>query len=106
MTRNSNVYELRLCNVSVAKEVDKITSSMIEDCRFNTSDCGQVVAAVQQLDTTDIFLQYESLFNEWFSSLQTKLEGNVVTNLQKQIDELNDKFIFDTTVIEVEEEED
>lgn len=88
LTRNANIYELRLCNISVEKQTDKITTSMIEDRRFNTTDCGQVISAVQHLDTTDVFAQYENYFNEWFVNLQTQLSGDVAVNLQTQIDEI------------------
>lgn len=88
LTRNSNIYELRLCNITINKSIDKITNSMIEDCRFNTSDCGQVVSAVQQLDTTEIFKQYEAWFTEWFANLEDQLDNNQAGHLQNQINDI------------------
>jgi hypothetical protein len=88
LTRNSNIYELRLCNITINKSIDKITNSMIEDCRFNTSDCGQVVSAVQQLDTTEIFAQYDAIFNSLFSQMQNILDGDAAGKLISDISNL------------------
>ena len=61
---------------------------MIEDCRFNTSDCGQVVSAVQQLDTTEIFAQYDAIFNSLFSQMQNILDGDAAGKLISDISNL------------------
>ena len=88
LTRNSNIYELRLCNILVNKQADSITTAMIEDCRFNSTDCGQVVSAVQQLDTTEIFAQYDAIFNSLFSQMQNILDGDAAGKLISDISNL------------------
>ena len=102
ITRTSNVYDLRLANISVPVGVTRITADMIIDTRF-TSDCGNVTQAVLELDTDDIFSQYDYKFTEWFKNLQIQLDGNVAGNLQNQIDEINEKLPFDFEIEEVEE---
>ena len=88
--RTGSVYDLRLANISVPAGATRITTDMITDTRF-TSDCGNVVGAVQQIDTDDIFRQYETMFNNWFSELQVELDGNVAANLENQIIGLENK---------------
>lgn len=102
LTRNSNIYELRLCNISVNKQSDSITDAMIEDCRFNTSDCGQVISAVQQLDTTEIFSQYDAIFNNLFEQMKGVLEEDPAGSLLNLINENNDK---EWEVLEISDED-
>ena len=94
LTRNSNVYELRLCNIYVNKEIDKITTAMIEDCRFNSEDCGQVVGAVQQLDTTDIFAQYEEVFNSLFEQMKGIINDDTGGSILNELNDLKDDVIY------------
>ena len=90
IVRTGGIYDLRLANISVPAETTRITSDLITDTRF-TSDCGNVVGTVQQLDTNDVFQQYEAMFNNWFGELQAELDDNVAANLENQIIELENK---------------
>ncbi len=93
LTRNSNIYELRLCNISVNKQADSITTSMIEDCRFNSTDCGQVISAVQQLDTTEIFAQYQAAFDALFEQMEGILSGDAAGELLVEINDIKSNMI-------------
>ena len=93
LTRNSNIYELRLCNISVNKQADSITTSMIEDCRFNSTDCGQVISAVQQLDTTEIFAQYQAAFDALFEQMEGILSGDAAGELLVEINGIKSNMI-------------
>lgn len=93
LTRNSNIYELRLCNISVNKQADSITTSMIEDCRFNSADCGQVISAVQQLDTTEIFAQYQAAFDDLFEQMEGILSGDAAGELLVEINGIKSNMI-------------
>lgn len=88
ITRTGTIYDLRLANISVPAGATRITADMITDTRFG-SDCGNVVGAVQQIDTTDVFTQYETYFNNWFKTLEDELSENQAGNLQNQINNLN-----------------
>ena len=76
---------------------------MIEDTRFNNNLCGIVEGAVEQINTTDIFAQYEAYFNEWFADLQTQLSGDVAGNLQNEITNLRIALGIDQTTYDEEE---
>lgn len=88
--RSGNIYDLRLANISVPAGATRITSDMITDTRF-TSDCGNVTQAILSLDTSDIFAQYQTAWDTWFSNIQTQLDGDVAGNLQNQINTKQDK---------------
>lgn len=92
LTRNSNIYELRLCNIKIEKSIDKITTEMIEDCRFNANECGNVIFPIEHIDTSNIFSQYEAKFNNWFNDLKIQLTGDVAGNLLNLINNQADLF--------------
>lgn len=88
LTRNDEVYELMLAYITLSAGATKVTQSMITDTRTNSSLCGIVTGAVQSIDTTNLFAQYDAAFQDWFDNLKAQLGGNVATNLQTQIDAL------------------
>lgn len=82
--RTGNIYDLRLANILVSAGATRIITENITDTRFG-ADCGNVVGAVQQIDTSNVFAQYEAMFNAWFNELQVELDGDVAANLENQI---------------------
>lgn len=90
--RTPDVYELMLATVLVGAGVTKIVQGNITDKRADTSVCGYVHGVVSQIDTTDLFAQYDEAFQTWFADIQAQLSGDIATNLQNQINNLkNDK---------------
>lgn len=73
LTRANNVYELSLAQVYVGAGVTDITQANITDERANTSVCGYVTGLIDQIDTTNLFAQYDSAFNQWFSEIRETL---------------------------------
>lgn len=71
--RSGNVYDLRLANILVSAGTARITTEDITDTRFG-SDCGNVTQAVLELDTSEIFNQYETWFTNWYQNLQDQLD--------------------------------
>ena len=86
--RSGNVYDLRLANILVNAGATRITTEDITDTRFG-SDCGNVTQAVLELDTSEIFNQYETWFTNWYQNLQDQLDDNQAGHLQNEIDEIN-----------------
>lgn len=64
LTRNSNIYEIALADVAVKANATTITQANITDRRLDTSLCGIVTGVIQQLDTTTLFNQYQTWFEE------------------------------------------
>lgn len=101
--RTAFLYDLVISRITIPAGTTEITASMIEDTRFNNNLCGIVEGAVEQINTTDIFAQYEAYFNEWFADLQTQLSGDVAGNLQNEITNLRIALGIDQTTYDEEE---
>ena len=86
-TRDDNLHELVLAHIAISAGATKITQSMITDTRTDASLCGIVTGAVQNIDASTLFAQYDTAFQEWFENLKAQLGGNVAANLQEQINE-------------------
>lgn len=71
-TRNTTRYELCLARIRVNKQTTAITTSMITDTRGNSGLCGFVQGLIQQADTTTLFDQWQSGYDEWFTDTQIK----------------------------------
>lgn len=85
LTRDTNLWELELAQVSVAAGAANITQSAITDMRPDNTRCGIVSGTVDQIDTTELFAQYTAAFNEWFNGVKETLTTDVAGNLQSQI---------------------
>lgn len=99
MTNSETTKEMCLAYVYVGRGVTAITQASIEDTRPDNNVCGWVTGIVQQVDTSKLFLQYqtayeqqlqtmqdwqeaqETAFNTWFTALTDQL--NVNTYIQK-----------------------
>lgn len=74
LTRVSGgVWELSLARIYVGAGVTSITQANITDERSNTSVCGYVTGLIDQIDTTNLFAQYDSAFNNWFATIKQTL---------------------------------
>lgn len=125
ITRNSNIYELVLANVVVNKNVSVITQANITDTRLDKKVCGVVTGVIEQLDTSTLFEQYKTWFDErkqqadedyqvwfegftpkseaefkaWFERIKGQLSSDVAGNLQIEIDELEERISTNTSGI-------
>lgn len=88
LQRDNDLYELELAQITIGAGVASISQTNITDMRQNTSRCGIVAGTIDQIDTTDLFAQYNSAFQAWFDDLKAQLGDNVATNLQNQINTL------------------
>ena len=68
LVRNADYYELQLSTLYIAASSIKVTQSAITDTRMVTDVCGWVTGVVDQIDTTDIFNQFEAFFSEFKQS--------------------------------------
>ena len=104
LQRDNDLYELELAQITVSAGMASITQASITDMRSNTSRCGIVKGMVDQIDTTDLFAQYDAAFQTWFADIKSQLSGNVATNLQNQINTLKTEKA-DTTVTDALQEQ-
>lgn len=102
LQRDSDIWEIALAYITVAKGVVSVTDIDISDKRSNNSLCGYVSGVVNQIDTTNLFLQYNTAFTTWFDAMKGQLTTDAAGNLQTEIDAINAgtttmlKSIYDT----------
>lgn len=70
MTRTSATMEYCLAYVYVGKGVTTITQSAITDTRPDNTVCGWVTGLVQQVDTSQLFLQWQTAYAEFYAQMQ------------------------------------
>lgn len=88
LERSADNYELMLASIYIDAGVTSINQLSITDKRPDSTVCGWVKGTVEQIDTTNLFAQYDNAFQTWFADIQTQLSGDVATNLQNQINTL------------------
>lgn len=91
LQRDSDVYELALADILVKKGATKLTQAEITDIRTDSNLCGVVSGLVNQIDTTDLFSQFQTAFELWFDEIKGQLSEDQAGNLQLQIREVNEE---------------
>lgn len=81
VTRNNDVYELKLANISVPAGTTAITQQLIQDCRLDDQVCGITVSAVQHIPTGAYLDSMVAEFNVWFDSVKSILGEDEAGNL-------------------------
>ena len=110
LQRDADAHELALADVYINNGATAISQANITDQRLNTSLCGIVKGTVDQIDTTGLFAQYQTAFenfitteqtefNEWFATIQGTLDGDVAGNLANQITNFKHDYNYQTPVI-------
>lgn len=108
LTRNSNVWELKLAEIAVPRMVSAISQANITDTRVS-SECGIVTGAVKTVDTSTLYNQYyvkwqevkalmatnESAYNAWYNAFTTTAE----TLFGQRIDDFDAWFNENKTAI-------
>lgn len=103
LTRTADIYELRLANISVGAGAKAIKQADITDTRYDTTQCGIVTGMIDQIDTTSLFAQYDDQFKTWFENLENTLDENQATNLQNNINKLEEKSLSVKTNLTTED---
>lgn len=103
LTRTADIYELRLANISVGAGAKSIKQADVTDTRYDTSQCGIVTGVIDQIDTTSLFTQYDDQFKTWFENLENTLDENQATNLQNNINKLEEKSLSVKTNLTTED---
>lgn len=93
LQRDSDIFELALADILVENGAVKITQSNITDQRFNADLCGIVSGVVDQIDTTNLFAQFENEFTRWFTDAKATLGSDVAGNLLNKINDLTVKLL-------------
>ena len=71
MTKSQTVKEMCLAYIYVGRGVTSISQANIEDTRPDNNVCGWVTGIVQQVDTSKLFLQWQTAYEEFYQQMQT-----------------------------------
>jgi hypothetical protein len=85
LTREGDIYELCVAHILVNPSDEGISQNAITDTRQNTQLCG-IVTSLVQVDPTDLFIQYDAIFTEWYANTTQNAESWQSTR-QNQFDE-------------------
>lgn len=73
--RSGMVYELCIAEIYVGADALEITDADITDTRFDSSLCGIVTGAIDTIDTTDLFRQYQTAWELLISGMELDEPG-------------------------------
>lgn len=79
LSRDNGLYDLKLCDIYIAKGTIKVKQENITDTRQNNSVCGFVVTTIDHVDTSTLYLQYLDWYNNF-----TSLKRNEMTEWQQE----------------------
>ena len=68
LTQSDSIWEIGLCNIARAAHSSVITNSNITDTRADSDRCGYVTA-IQQLDTSSLYQQFQAYIQEVMDAL-------------------------------------
>lgn len=75
IANSETIKELCLAYVYVSRGVTAITQANIEDARPDNNVCGWVTGIVQQVDTSKLFLQWQTAYEEFYKQMQSWQNG-------------------------------
>ena len=67
---DGGTWELSLAQIYVGAGVTEITQAKITDERPKKDVCGWVTGLIDQIDTTELFAQYDNAFWAWFNKIK------------------------------------
>lgn len=89
LSSSGDVYQHALAYITVPAGATALAQGNIEYV-VGLSGCPYVTSVIETTDVDALFAQWDDQFNTWFDNVQSQLEGNVVTNLQNQIDDIKE----------------
>lgn len=71
---DADYKELNLAILNISAGLSAITQAQIQDTRADTTVCGWVTGLVDQVDTSTLFEQWESAYQQYFEAQKTSWE--------------------------------
>lgn len=84
-------HELVLASFVMPVGTATLTDAMIADRRPDNKYCGFVAGLVREIQTTDLFSQYDSMFNEWFEKVKADMADFDVTAVVEELNGVRDE---------------
>ena len=78
-----NIMEYRLADIYVAPSATELTQDVITD-RRGSAECPWVTSLIQQVDTSTLYIQWETAFYMWFEQIKKAFDS--------QMEEMQNRF--------------
>src|SRR5699024_6806124 len=105
LQRDADIYEIALADINIGNGIASISQADIIDLRLDNELCGIVHGVVEQVDTTTLFEQYQS----WYEQTTDQAEVDI-KDIKQQFESDIDDFLnewhdwFNATTEEKENE--
>lgn len=97
LTRDTNVYEIALADITISANATTLSQANISDTRLDTTRCG-IISCIAEFDTTKLYEQIqadlkqfqesnEADFEQWFEHMKEQLGEDSAGHLQNQVDD-------------------
>lgn len=73
MTNTDSIKEICLAMIYVSAGVTRITQANIQDTR-GTNLCGWITGLIRQVDTSELYDQYQTAFEEYYTQMRTAFD--------------------------------
>lgn len=90
LTSTEEIHQYPLAYVKVNHGASSIQAKDIE-ITVGRGECPFVRGPLEVMSIDEIYAKWEQEFSDWFDNIQAQLEGDIATNLQRQIDTINQK---------------
>lgn len=105
LIRTNGIYEICLATIVIPANANSITQTNITDQRGNSNLCGYVTGLIDQVDTSDLFLQYQTALQEYYQQSISQLD-DVISQRAAEFDAwfqtLTSELRVDTKLIKYE----
>ena len=96
--RSENITELKIAEIRVNKLVEEVTDADIKDTRADTAVCGWVTGLIDQVDTSDLFTQWESAYEQEHQRQQEQITSNQ-WEFDRWFNNVKDTFLTQATIV-------
>ncbi len=96
LVREGSIFDIGLANVYVGSNATAIKQINITDTRPDANRCGYV-SAVNTLDTTGIYRQYQDSVDQILTTMSSALDGTLAGNIQNQLNTISTKVTTNQT---------
>lgn len=90
LTSTEEIHQYPLAYIKVNHGASSIQAKDIE-ITVGRGECPFVRGPLEVMSIDEIYAKWEQEFSDWFDNIQAQLEGDIATNLQRQIDTINQK---------------
>ena len=103
LVRTVSRYEYSLATVRVNANVTQVTQANITDTRANSTVCGWVTGLIDQVDTSTLYAQWQTAYEEFFSDTEESVsawEVQTKAAFEEWFDTLTEELQVDTYIKE------